>query len=134
MIIDILLKNDKIFNGEDLKELFYSVGWEFSTDAHILVEAMKNASNVVSAWDNNKLIGIARSMDDGCWSANIDCCVVHKQYQNQGIGTKIMRELIDNIKHIKYINVSPNENKNIGFYEKVGFKVINESKLLQIRN
>lgn len=130
----ITLSNNRCFSECDLTELFHSVNWEVNTSPNILLKAMLNSTHVVTAWDGNKLVGIIRSMDDSVWSANIDCLVVHREYQNRGIGTKLIDELLSQIKHILYISVSPNEAKNIGFYLKFGFKTIDGSVLLQLYN
>lgn len=128
----IILSNEKRFSEDDLADLFHSVGWEKDTSPSILFKAMQNSSHIVSAWDGKKLVGIIRSMDDFVWSANIDCLVVHKEYQNMGIGTSLVEELLKQIKHILCISVSPNEKENIGFYLRFGFKIIEDSRLLQL--
>ena len=130
----ITLSSDKNFSECDLADLFHSVNWDINTSSSILLKAMSNSTRVITAWYGNKLVGIIRSMDDSVWSANIDCLVVHKKYQNMGIGTSLLTELLNQIKHILCISVSPNERKNIGFYLKFGFKIIDGSMLLQIYN
>lgn len=118
------LSNQKNFDLVQLQELFGSVGWESAKDPQTLVLAFLLSSNVISCWHDDKLIGIIRSMDDGYWSANIDCLVVHKDYQGKGIGSKLLEVLLDQIKNIKYINVAPDSRKQIKFYKKAGFSLI----------
>ena len=72
-------------------------------------------------------------MDDGYWSANIDCLIVHKDYQGKGIGKKLLEVLLEEIKDIKYINVAPDNRKQIKFYRKAGFSFI-KGGYLQKRN
>lgn len=50
-----------------------------------------HANLVVSAWENDQLIGVARSLTDFCYCCYLSDLAVHKTYQNQGIG----RELIE---------------------------------------
>ena len=107
------LSNQKNFDFIQLQELFSSVGWESAKDPQTLVLAFLFSSNVISCWHDDKLVGIIRSMDDGYWSANIDCLVVHKDYQGKGIGSKLLEVLLDQIKNIKYINVAPDSQKQI---------------------
>lgn len=128
----ITLLKGKHFSKSDLTALFHSVGWELETPAQVLVEAMQNATHIVSAWDGSKLVGIVRSMDDNVWSANIDCLVVHKDYQGTGVGTALLTELLTDIKHILCISVAPNEKKNAGFYQKFGFMIVADGALLQM--
>ena len=127
------LSNQKNFDFIQLQELFSSVGWESAKEPQTLVLAFLFSSNVISCWHDDKLIGIIRSMDDGYWSANIDCLVVHKDYQGKGIGRKLLEVLLDQIKDIKYINVAPDSRKQIKFYKKAGFSLI-KGCYLQKRN
>lgn len=46
-------------------------------------------------------------MDDNFWSANIDCLIIHKNYQNKGLATTLIQELLNDIRHIHYISVCP---------------------------
>lgn len=125
--------NQKNFDQVQLKELFTSVGWESAKEPQTLVLAFLFSSNVISCWHGDKLVGIIRSMDDGYWSANIDCLVVHKDYQGKGIGRKLLEVLLEQIKDIKYINVAPDSRKQIKFYKKAGFSLI-KGCYLQKRN
>lgn len=118
------IKKIKIFDEKDLKELFSSVNWKSSKEPERLVKAFKNSSHVISAWEKEKLIGIIRSMDDDCWSANIDCLLVHKDYQKKGLGIKLLLELEKDLNHIQYINVCPDDKNMLEFYEKAGFRII----------
>ncbi len=128
----IVYKEIKDFPREQLAELFASVEWETPEDAPMLVRAFANSTRVISAWDGERLVGIIRSMDDDLWSANIDCLVVHRSYQRQGIGSALVKRLLERLSHVKYVSVSPSERENIGFYEKLGFTVIEGGALLQI--
>jgi ribosomal protein S18 acetylase RimI-like enzyme len=109
---------------ESVKELFSSVGWNVTDDIEKFLNAIKKSSHCAIAYDNNKLVGFIRSMDDGYWQANIDCLLVHKDYQKKGIGTKLMNDLLYDLKDIKYINVCPNDKNMKKFYQKFGFKSI----------
>lgn len=115
------IKRIKEFNENELKDLFSSVKWKSAEKTEKLQKAFENSTNVISAWDGNKLVGIIRSMDDGCWSANIDCLVVHKDYQRKGIAKQMLQELLIDLSNIEYINVCPDEKEMIDFYSKFGF-------------
>lgn len=118
------VKRIKAFKAQDLKELFASVNWKSAGNPQKLVLAFENSSHVISLWDGETLAGIIRSMDDGCWSANIDCLVVHKNYQNQGLAKLLLGELLKDLQGIQYINVCPDDKSMMPFYESFGFKLI----------
>lgn len=126
------ISTSKSLDSESLKDLFNSVGWDLDTPPEMLSLAMGNASHIVTAYDDSHLIGLIRSMDDGMWHANIDCLVVHKDYQRTGVGTQLLNELLKLLKDVSTISVSPNESKNFAFYEKFGFKQIEDGGLLQL--
>ena len=58
-------KDTHIFTEKELQRLFLSVEWESGNYPAKLVQAMQNSSHVISAWDDNKLIGLVRALDDG---------------------------------------------------------------------
>ena len=129
----LIIKDTKVIDIDQLKQLFKSVGWESASEPVRLFFAIYRSSHVLSCWDGEKLVGIIRSMDDGCWSANIDCLVVHKDYQRKGIGSKLLDELLTDLRTVKYINVAPDSRKQINFYKKAGFSLI-KGCYLQKRN
>lgn len=128
---DITYVRTKVFGSRDLAELFHSVGWEKDTPPKDLKTAMLNATRVIAACDGTKLVGLIRSMDDGVWSANIDCLVVHADYCGNGIGSALVSAMLDDLKNVMCISVSPNESANVGFYERFGFELVTDGRLLQ---
>jgi len=54
------------------------------------IDGMINNSNLlVSAWQNEKLIGIARSVTDFHYACYLSDLAVDQQYQRRGIGSKL---------------------------------------------
>lgn len=124
---------DKNFTLKQLTDLFNSVGWYEDTEMpESLFKGINNSTNIVCCYEEDKLIGIIRSMDDGFWSATIDCLVVHYNYQGIGIGSNLIKKLLVLLENIKYISVSPNDCKNNSFYQKFGFEIIPNTDLLQL--
>ncbi len=131
--MNIAYKHTKFISSEQLQKLFSHTDWEYEKKhAALIASALTLSSNVVSAWDGDILVGLIRSMDDGIWSANIDCLVVHEEYRNQGIGSELLRILLNRIQTATYVNVAPNEHTVVSFYEKNGFTLIEDGRLCQI--
>ena len=54
------------------------------------MEGMVNNSNLmVTAWDDTKLVGIARSMTDFHYACYLSDLAVHQDFQRQGIGKQL---------------------------------------------
>ncbi len=51
----------------------------------------KNSNLMVTAWDGEKLVGIARSMTDFHYACYLSDLAVHKDYQQQGIGKNLLK-------------------------------------------
>ena len=49
-----------------------------------------NSNLVVTAWDGDNLVGIARSLTDFCYCCYLSDLVVRLDYQQQGIGKKLV--------------------------------------------
>lgn len=49
-----------------------------------------NANIVITAWDNNQLVGIARALSDLVYVTYLADLVVHEAYQQQGIGKQLI--------------------------------------------
>ena len=128
--MNIVLKN--YFSGTELQDLFESNGW--NEDINKAISGLENSPHIVVAVDIDagcKIVGIARSVDDDHWSANIDCVIVHSKYQKMGIGTMMLQQLLAQINHIDTIFVAPDEKTSASFYEANGFSVLDESRVLK---
>ena len=67
----------------DIKRLFLSVNWESGNYPDKLVRAFNNSSHIISAWDENRLVGLVRAIDDGETIAFIHYLLVDPEYQGQ---------------------------------------------------
>lgn len=120
------------FTHGDIEELFTSVDWLGDMSVDDLLNALNKSSKLISAYVDNKLVGLIRCMHDGYFSGTIDCLIVHKDYQNKGIGSALIKAMIDATDYIKYLSVSPSERNNIALYAKCGFCEITNGALMQI--
>lgn len=68
-----------------------SLGERRPVDRPDIFEGMINNADVtVTAWDGDKLVGIARSLSDHSYVAYLADLVVHEDYQKQGIGKELI--------------------------------------------
>jgi predicted N-acetyltransferase YhbS len=52
----------------------------------------KHANLIISAWDEDKLVGISRALTDFSYVAYLSDLAVDVQYQKQGIGKRLIQE------------------------------------------
>lgn len=118
------LSTSKELPTEELNSLFKAIGWN-SREAKKWKEVLYKSSYVLSVWDKERIIGMGRILEDGIMCMFYDIGV-HPDYQNKGIGKKIIENLIDRVKDKRYASIGLfawEENPaNIPFYEKFDFE------------
>ncbi len=58
----------------------------------IFAEMLKHANLTITAWDGERLVGIARSLTDWAYVAYLADLAVDADYQKQGIGKRLIAE------------------------------------------
>ena len=86
------------------------------------------------AWDGEKLVGLLRAIDDGELLAYLHYLLVSPEYQGHGIARNLLELMKDKYKDYLYIELMPEEKKNVSFYEKYGFKVVDGATPMQKSN
>ena len=113
----------KFPTNEEFNELFSSVDWG-TRDSEKINKHREMSCFSVCAYDNDKIVGMARVLGDGSYYTVYDV-VVKQKYQGKGIGKILMTEIIKWYKSIEdddtylYLGASYGKEK---FYEKFGFK------------
>ena len=125
---------EKIFTKQQIQQLFLSVNWISGTYPERLYKALMNSSTVLTAWDDEKLVGLIRVLDDTEMLAQIHYVLVCPAYQGQGIAGKMLEYIKEKYKDYLYIEVMPADRNNAPFYEKHGFSVMENGAALQICN
>ncbi len=114
-------RNTHEFTKEELERLFLSVDWSSGHYPDKLVTAMKNFSTVVSAWDNDRLVGMICAMDDGVMTAYVHYLLVEPDYQGKAIGRRLVEMVKEKYKdYLRIVVVA--YNKEMKFYENCGFE------------
>ena len=85
-------------SNTDFVELFESVGWEREEDR--IEQNLKYSNFAVSVFDKDKIVGMGRIVGDGCYFTIYDVVVRH-EYQGKGIGSIIVKSLVDWYRTIK---------------------------------
>lgn len=99
-----------------------------------LYKALKNSSTVVTAWSGEELVGLVRVLDDSELVAYIHYLLVNPKYQGNGIAAHLVKYIKEKYKNYLYIELMPEEKKNVPFYEKYGFKVMEGGTAMFLSN
>ncbi len=98
--------------------------------------AINNSLFIVSLWENNELIGLGRIIGDGAISYTVTDIMVHKKYQGQGYGKKIMGQIDnyfkENADNDAYIMLIANKPAN-KLYEKFNFVDVQPNSVGMLR-
>ena len=94
----ITYKDIHEFRKEDMESLFLSVEWSSGHYPNKLVVAMRNFKTVYTAWDDDNLMGLICAMDDGIMTAYIHYLLVRPEYQDSGIGRRLVEMMKEHYK------------------------------------
>ncbi len=125
---------EKKFTKEQVEQLFLSVHWVSGKYPERLYKALMNSSTVLTAWDNDRLVGLIRVLDDTEMLAQIHYVLVHPEYQGNGIAGKMIERIKEKYKNFFYIEAMPEDKNNVAFYQKHGFSVMENGAAIQICN
>ena len=112
---------------EQLYHLFFSAGWagsEKTPDPGLLKlfnAPFINSTFVVSAWENERLVGTVRVLSDTIIRSVIYDLVVDPEYRNRGIGKELVKRCIKRFPNSEWLVQT--EKHIAGYYEKIGFTV-----------
>ncbi|MBW7457989.1 GNAT family N-acetyltransferase [Paenibacillus sepulcri] len=85
--------NAPLLSG-DVSDVFKSSGIKRPADDLDRIQRMiDNADINVSAWDGDKLIGLARAITDFSYCCYLSDLAVSQEYQKSGVGTELVRQL-----------------------------------------
>lgn len=104
----------------DMLEGFF-VGWPNPPRPETHLDLMKNSYKIVVALDENvnRIVGFITAISDGVLSAYIPLLEVLPEYQNQGIGGELIKQMLKELGDIYMIDLLCDENLQ-PYYEKFG--------------
>ncbi|MDC8104097.1 GNAT family N-acetyltransferase [Chryseobacterium sp. PTM-20240506] len=130
---DIIYKLNKEIEIEKIIALLFDSDYlpiEDMNDKIRLQKMFTNANLIVSAWDNTKLVGIARSLCDFSYCCYLSDLCVDLQYRNLNIGKKLIELTKESAGNECKLILHSNANA-FKFYEKIGMKNISEAFIIQ---
>lgn len=113
---------------EQLHKLFMSVGWSDGSETLDMIKNYNipfiNSTLVISAWENERLIGVVRILSDKMFRSIIYDLLILPEYQNKGIGNELLKRCVNHFPNSEWLVQTKNEISS--FYEKNGFKINND--------
>ena len=84
-------------------------------------DMLANANLIITAWDQEKLVGIARTLTDFSYVAYLADLAVDEQYQKRGIGKQLIEETKSHLASECTIVLLAAPKAN-DYYQKIGFE------------
>ncbi len=118
-------------NVEDIVGVYDSSGIIRPTnDLSRISEMYKNSNLIVAAYDQDKVVGVARSLTDFCYCCYLSDLAVQKEYQKMGIGKVLIEMTKERIgKKTALILLAANE--AMSYYPKIGFIPISNGFIIK---
>jgi N-acetylglutamate synthase-like GNAT family acetyltransferase len=119
--MDIKYKFDFIPTSEQIIELYENSGLPRPTnDAERIKKMFENSNLIITAWDNDLLVGVSRSITDWVWSCYLADLAIRQGYKKSGIGRKLInltKEKLGEQSMVLLLSVPT----AMEYYPKVGF-------------
>lgn len=130
--MSIQYRFDKIPDAEQIIELYDNAGLPRPTHDKDRIQKMYDNSNlIVTAWDEDLLVGVSRSITDWVWSCYLADLAVRDEYKKAGIGRQLInltKEKVGDQSMVLLLSVPT----AMEYYPKVGF-VKQESSFIMHR-
>jgi N-acetylglutamate synthase-like GNAT family acetyltransferase len=108
-----------------------SAFWAVDRRIEDLKIAVDRSEPVISAWDEEKLIGFARATSDGIYRATIFDVVVDPDYRRLGLGRKLVEIILGHPCMVQVEKIYLMTTNQQSFYERLGF-VTNSSTTMRL--
>lgn len=115
----------------EIIEVYDSSGINRPTkDSERITKMYANSNLIITAWLNNELIGISRSMTDFCYACYLSDLAVKSEYQKEGIG-KLLIQLTQNEIGKETALILLSAPIAMEYYLKIGFEKIDNGFIIR---
>ena len=124
----MVIKPYEHYNGCEILPLYRAVGWSnYYEHPEMLEKAFAGSLCILAAYEDEKLVGIIRAVGDGHSILFIQDILVEPAFQRRGIGTALMKTLLEQYAHVYQIELATDNTENsIAFYKSIGFYSLHE--------
>jgi GNAT superfamily N-acetyltransferase len=116
---------------QNVLSLYQANHWSSANKPELLFSALLSSHMLVTAWDEDRLVGLGNAISDGHLVVYYPHLLVHPEYQGRGIGKMIMQRM-----QMRYCDFHQQaiiaDGNAINFYQKVGFERAGQTQSLWI--
>lgn len=120
-------------HASQLLVLFHQAPWAKGRSLDDAKEMLRHTDLTLCAWDGDRLIGFGRVLTDFIYRATIWDVIVDGAYQGQGVGTEIVRRIL-NHPRLKRVELFWLCTRRPDFYEKLGFSAKEQTGMVWSRS
>jgi ribosomal protein S18 acetylase RimI-like enzyme len=130
--MDLTLREGVCFTPLQAKALYDDAGWKIYTeDMSKLMQAMQQSLCVISAWDNDVLVGLIRVVGDGLTVLYIQDILVLRSYKRCGVGSDLLNHMLRIYATVRQkVLLTDDSPETRGFYEANGFMACDRGGLV----
>ena len=99
----------------------------------VLKQAILQSLDVITVWNDDKLLGLIRAIGDGLTIVYIQDILVLNAYQNKGIASELLQRILNKYKNVRQKVLLTDEASGVRyFYEKNGFESCDQGLLVAL--
>jgi len=124
-----------IYDEDAIMDLYLNNEWyAYTNNKDELLKGIKNSIDVYGAYNADKLVGLIRVVGDKETIIYIQDILVNQEYQRKGIGTKLIKIILDKYEHVRQIVlITDQTEKQINFYKSIGFITLHEAGVIAFK-
>ncbi|MFG4003779.1 GNAT family N-acetyltransferase [Flavobacterium aquidurense] len=119
--MEITISATKEINIEDILILYKANEWSSANKPKELYNALTNSETLITAWEEEKLVGLGNAISDGYLTVYYPHLLVLPEYQGKGIGKLIMDKMQEKYGHF-HMQMLTADGRSVDFYKKNGFE------------
>ncbi len=116
----ITLSEERKIDKDKILHLYQQNNWSSADKPYELIKALENSHSLITAWDNDTLVGLANAISDSYLVVYYPHLLILPEYQGKGIGKMIMEKLEEKYSGF-HQQILVADSTAIDFYTKCGF-------------
>jgi predicted GNAT family acetyltransferase len=117
-VTDIEYREGQDVDIDQLAAMIEAAGWA-ARSREVVAQQVAGARWVVSAWSDDRMVGLARAISDGVTNAYVSTVIVAEAFRGRGIATTLVKRLVGDRTSIRWVLHARPELHAL--YERAGF-------------